>query len=155
MPHQTGRRASLLQVNQAYFPACLKHRLSPCDLFDPIVGTLYQNIGKEALDEGRGGVIVEHGYRVHAAESRDYTGSIGLRLQGPARAFQPPGGSIGVHPDHEAIPEAARRFERCDVPAVQQIEYAVAEHQPEVPRTAETLDQNRHRENSSLRIARR
>jgi hypothetical protein len=100
------------------------------DLRHRPVAAFHQHVRAARLDERRRRVVVEPGDRVHRRERRDQRHAVGQRIHRPARPLaQAPYRGIAVQRHDKRGAQGARARQVGHVPAVQEVEHAIGEHE--------------------------
>jgi hypothetical protein len=93
-----------------------------------IVRTFHKHIGNERVDELGGRVFRENSNDVNACERCENDRAVHLLIDRAGWPFEPAHGRVGIQADDEDVTELARGEEVFDMPAMQDIEYAVCKH---------------------------
>src|SRR5207244_97408 len=89
---------------------------------DRVVATLGKQVRPQAFERGDRRVAVEHLYRVDAVERLQHGGAVTCGLEGTVGTLQTTDRRVGIEQHDEAIAEATRGLQRCDVTGVQEVE---------------------------------
>src|SRR4051812_3059741 len=120
----------MLERNRQHAPAAGENPGRAGDALDRPVAALHQHFGSAGGDERLRGVLVEPGHCAHRAERGDQRQAVGERVERPSRALaETARRGIAVQRHQQARAFGARAREVGHVPAVQDVEYAIGEHQ--------------------------
>src|SRR5688572_8157742 len=121
-------RAAGHQFDRLDAAAVALHEGAAGDLVGGVVGALDQHVGAQGADELLGCVLGERGHQVDGAQCSQHGGAILERQERPPRTLEPLHRGVVVDSDDEPLPLGLRSLERRDVPAMNQVEHPVGEH---------------------------
>jgi len=126
-------------ADDADAPAVGVYHVAFGDVLLCVVCAFGVDVGAKRQKEFGDGRLVEDYDVVNCAQGRDRLGSLALRDEGAALAFESKHLLVAVYADDEEVAEVARAFEVADVPDVQEVEAAIGEDDARA-----VLARNRH-----------
>ena len=126
-------------TDDADSPAVGVYHVAFGDVLLCVVCAFGVDVGAKRQQEFGDGRLVEDYDVVNCAKGRDRLGSLALRDEGAALAFESVHLLVAVYADDEEVAEVASAFEVADVPDVQEVEAAIGEDD-----TRAVLARNRH-----------
>jgi hypothetical protein len=108
---------------------------APAMRFDNVASThivrpimpLYENVRQDGLDERPRLVLVKEDDTIDGTKRGKDRRAIALRIDRPARAFDPKHGGIAVQTDNERVALSPRKVEVLNMTAVENIKTAIRE----------------------------
>src|SRR3954466_11667822 len=95
-----------------------------------VVATLREDVRSDGRDERFRRVGVERDDVIHAAQGFEDEQSIVEAVDRAAGALKATNAGVGIDRHDQDVTETLRAVEVCDVPAVEDVEAAVGEHDP-------------------------
>ena len=126
-------------ADDADAPAVRVYHVAFGDRFLCVVRAFSVDVGPERKQEFADGRLVKDCDVINCAQGRDRLGSLALRDEGAALAFESVHLLVAVYADDEEVAEVASAFEVADVPDVQEVEADIGEDD-----TRAVLARNRH-----------
>ena len=93
-----------------------------------IIAALHDDVGAEQLNQLERRILLEERDGIYRLQRGEDVGPFTLGADGPIGALQAFHGRVTIHPDDQDVPARARADQHVDVARMQQIEYAIREH---------------------------
>src|SRR6516165_4980231 len=123
------------QIHQQHFPAVAPDDVGSDDLLRAVVGSLYQDVRADRLDQRKRRLLGEENHEIHRGERRHDRGPRRFGLYRPLRPLEAPDRMVGVERHDEPVARRAGLGQQMDMARMDQIEAAVAEPDPETAPT--------------------
>jgi hypothetical protein len=99
--------------------------------FEGVIPAFDINLGLDLANDLNGSDGGENGHSVHAAESGEDVGAVGLAIDGAIGAFELADGIIAVDSDEEGVAAGAGGLKVLDMAGVEEIEAAIGQDDAE------------------------